>query len=146
MLRLLQWRRAMNMNEHRRQLRTGGCRSGIVLSAILLMLSGLAVQGQTEWAYTSITDNASTPLANDCRRPMSAGLYDLTANKTFVCFTGASMEPIVAAYDHGSNTWSTPVGIGIPDSSTDNHNYPHMFQSADGYGAPITPPVRSSSE
>jgi hypothetical protein len=81
-----------------------------------------------EWACTSITDNASTPLANDCRRPMSAGLYDLTANKTFVCFTGASMEPIVAAYNHGSNTWSTPVGIGIPEE----HAAAWMIQELNG--------------
>ena len=103
------------------------------LSLAVLLAAAAQLHAAPEWAYTSITDNASTPLANDCRRPMSAGLYDLTANKTFVCFTGASMEPIVAAYNHGSNTWSTPVGIGIPDSSTDNHDYPHMFQSADGY-------------
>ena len=78
---------------------------------------------------TTVTTSAETPMLGDVRRPMAAGYYDATAEKTFISFTGAGMEPYVAAYDHGTNAWSTPVGIGILDSSTDNHDYSHIFPS-----------------
>ena len=38
-----------------------------------------------------------------------------------------SMVPLVAAYDHISGTWGAPIAVSIPDTSSDNHDYSHIF-------------------
>ena len=98
---------------------------------IVFLMVSTSVNALPEWDVTTVTTDSSL-LANDVRRAMSAGLFDASVNKTFMCFTGAGMAPMIAAFDHDLKRWGDPVRIPIPDSSTDNHDYPHLFQSADG--------------
>lgn len=102
--------------------------AGVVLGAAAA-LQGCTTRG---WNVTTLTSDAAA-LAEDYRRPMSVGLYDAAVNKTFICYTGAGMVPMVAAYDHGSGRWGDSLAVSIPDRSTDPHDYPHIFMSADGH-------------
>lgn len=104
----------------------------IMLLFVFLASGAVCSYGVPEWSVKTVTTNAAS-LAYDCRRPMSAGLYDATVGKTFICFTGTGMVPLVAAYDHTSGTWGAPLAVNIPDTSTDYHDYSHIFMSADGH-------------
>ncbi|MGJ8693566.1 MAG: BNR-4 repeat-containing protein [Thalassotalea sp.] len=71
------------------------------------------------------------------------GLYNDTANKTWVTWAGENMSAYVREYDHTNQTWSKSKIIGqIPNTTffqynwtqqkNDHHNYPKMTQMDDG--------------
>jgi hypothetical protein len=74
----------------------------LIISAAVLVVASPVFAEVTEWDVTTVTTHAETPLHLDSRRPMAAGYYDATYGKTFISFTGAGMEPHVAAYDHAT--------------------------------------------
>jgi hypothetical protein len=77
------------------------------------------------------------------RRPIPVGLYDATANKTFVTWMGPGSDALVRAYDHATKTWSADKIAGKA-TFADKHNYPAMIKGRDGrlyifYGCHNTP-------
>ena len=105
----------------------------LLISAAVLVVTSPVFAEETEWDVTTVTTHAETPMHQDSRRPMAAGYYDATAEKTFISFTGAGMEPYVAAYDHSTGAWGSPVKVDVPGSSDDHHDYSHIFPTADGH-------------
>ena len=104
----------------------------LLISAAVLVVTSPVFAEATEWDVTTVTTHVDTPMHLDSRRPMAAGYYDATAGQTFISFTGAGMEPYVAAYDHSAGAWGSPVKVDVPGSSDDHHDYSHIFPSADG--------------
>lgn len=71
------------------------------------------------------------------KRPVAAGFYDASVEKTFVAWLGDDSNPFVQAYDHQSATWTASKRVGnIKASSSfegaDSHNYPLLIQADDG--------------
>lgn len=100
----------------------------LVLTMLLLLLTSV----------DSVFAASTTTIANNgvyaCRRTFGGGLYDSTANKTFVCWSGAGMDVYVNEYNHSTNAWGTPVKIADWDKPTANayHDYPTMVLLPDG--------------
>jgi hypothetical protein len=90
------------------------------------------VNALPEWEVTTVTTDSSL-LAHDARRAMSVGFFDASVNKTFMCFTGSQMGLMITAFDHDLKRWGALINIPTPDSSSDFHDYSHLFQSADGH-------------
>lgn len=71
------------------------------------------------------------------KRPMAAGFYDETVDKTFVAWLGARSNSYVQAYDHEFATWESPKRVTAIERSAffegpDRHNYPTLIQADDG--------------
>lgn len=99
----------------------------------------------TNFQVDRIAADAGT---KSCRRPLKAGLYDATSEKTFVTWLGENCSAVVAAYYHSTGEWTQPKRVG--ESFEDHHNYPHLVQTADGhlhifYGCHNTPLKRTRS-
>jgi hypothetical protein len=78
-----------------------------------------------------VTMTAATKVAaRTDRRPVAGGVYDPTANKTFICWAGKNEDAYVQSYDHATKVWSGPAKV--MGGGGDSHNYPTMVQAADG--------------
>lgn len=84
---------------------------------------------------------ANHSLSSD--RGTGFGVYNQSANKTWVTWAGENMNAYVREYDHTANNWSDSKIIGqIPytdffqygwsEQKEDHHNYPKMTQLKDG--------------
>jgi hypothetical protein len=81
-------------------------------------------------AWTTTTA-ASRVAARTDRRPVAGGVYDRSADTTFITWAGRDEDNYVQAYDHRAGTWSAPVKVG--DGDGDPHNYPTIVQADDGH-------------
>jgi hypothetical protein len=83
----------------------------------------------------------ATNHALTCDRETGFGLYNSTANKTWVTWSGEDMNAYVREYDHTLNTWNPVQVVGkIPNTTffqynwseqkNDYHNYPKITQMA----------------
>jgi hypothetical protein len=80
-------------------------------------------------SFTTMTP-ATRVAARTDRRPVAGGLYDATANTTFISWGGRNEDTFVQAYNHATATWSAPVRVMA--GGGDSHNYPTLIQAADG--------------
>jgi hypothetical protein len=60
------------------------------------------------------------------------GVYDGTADKTFVVYAGPEQDPYAAEYYHSSGSWTSPVKIGTNPLSGDHHGTPAIIQDDTG--------------
>ncbi|MBB3111524.1 hypothetical protein FHS18_003592 [Paenibacillus phyllosphaerae] len=98
---------------------------------VLCMLSLVsAVSVASAESISTIESNASY----HARRSFGTGLYDSTANKTFVTYSGPQMDVYVKAYNHATASWEPAVKVyDWDDSSTyAYHDYPTMVLLPDG--------------
>lgn len=100
------------------------------------MLLGACLPRAHAETYSVETLQSASPfgVSNSCRRPHTSALYDSTVGKTFVCWSGRNMDPVVQAFDHADEQWSAPRIVGAAACSTRwcYHDYPHMVRSHDG--------------
>lgn len=74
---------------------------------------------------------ASSVASRSDRRPDSGGLYDATADKTFIAWSGQDADTYVQAYTHSSKSWTDPKRLA--DGEADSHNYPMLVSAPDGH-------------
>ncbi|MFC7535103.1 BNR-4 repeat-containing protein [Actinoplanes sp. GCM10030250] len=114
----------------------------IALSAAAVLVAAAAVPGHAGAAVpvsrtgpsaapTSFTTVATNVAARSDRRPTNGGVYDRTAQKTFISWAGQFEDNYVQAYDHRAKIWSAPVKVA--DGGNDTHNYPTLIQAGDGH-------------
>lgn len=98
----------------------------VVIASVIGTPVALAI-GET---FTKIAGNETY----GCRRTFGGGLYDSTANKTWVCWSGPQMDIYVREYNHATNSWGTAVKVADVNTSGSNsyHNYPVMEILPDG--------------
>ena len=66
------------------------------------------------------------------RRPGQHAIYDSTADKTFIAFTGENTHPYVTYYDHTTGLYGDIIRVGTsPDE--DHHHYPMLLIDSSGY-------------
>lgn len=111
------------MARRRDVLRAGGLLAGSGL------LVGLPEAASAAPAFTVATVATSVAARTD-RRPVAGGLYDATANKTFISWAGLNEDTYVQSRDHATGVWSAP--IKVMSGGGDSHNYPTLIQAADG--------------
>jgi len=103
-------------------------RSRIVVLFLIVWITSSHTASAAEWHVVRVTENGS----KTCRRPMATGVYDATAEKLYVCWSGPAMRPQVAVFDQQSRKIIAVRDLEIPNSSSDDHDYPHIIQSSDG--------------
>jgi hypothetical protein len=106
------------------------------MTRVLTTLTVLATTFTLAPAALASTDfTVMTPASNVAsrsdRRPVAGGVYDVHTDTTFISWSGKDADSYVQAYDHRSNTWTTPKRIAGGES--DSHNYPTMIQADDGH-------------
>ena len=72
------------------------------------------------------------PINKNCRRPGMQAIYDSTADKTFIVFTGADTHPYITYYDHANKIFGNAVKVGASPSE-DYHHYPMLLIDSSGY-------------
>jgi hypothetical protein len=100
------------------------------LAATLLLLVAFALPAQAAPALDTVTMAS----VYGCLRTNGAGVYDATAGKTFVTYSGTRHDIYVKAFDHNTNTWSAAVKVATLNLTHDNayHDYPVLTQLGDG--------------
>jgi len=112
-----------------RSLKRGHMKNLILLISFIL-LSGL-VKAQTGWQATTISGSC----LGDVIRPMSVGVYDLKANKTYIAYIGPNSDIYVSQCDHNNgNTWNKNIHVAVnPTVMSAKYAYPQIVQTPDGY-------------
>jgi hypothetical protein len=105
-------------------LKTGG----LVVGGALL--AGLPAQVAYAAPTFTVKTVAMAKAARTDRRPVAGGVYDATANKTFITWGGQAEDTYVQSLDHATGVWSAPVKV--MSGGGDSHNYPTIVQAADG--------------
>jgi hypothetical protein len=102
----------------------------VILLLGLLLFSGL-LKAQTGWNATSISGNC----LGDVIRPMSVGVYDLKANKTYIAYIGPNTDIYASQCDHNNgNTWIKNIKVAVnPAVISAKYSYPQIVQTPDGY-------------
>src|SRR5688572_11032560 len=100
------------------------------LAATLLLLIAFAPPAQS----APTLDTVTTASVYGCLRTNGAGVYDATAGKTFVTYSGTKHDIYVKAFDHATSTWSAAVKVATLNLTHDNayHDYPVLTQLGDG--------------
>ena len=90
-------------------------------SAILIGMLFFAPMLRAQWAATEIAWSTY----NSTLRPMSQGVYDPYADKSFFCFMQENSNPYVVECNHagGLHTWGTPQKV-LTQPSAEKYNYP----------------------
>lgn len=68
----------------------------------------------------------------NCRRPGMHAIYDSTADKTFIVFTGEDTHSYITYYDHANKVFGDFVKVGASPSE-DYHHYPMLLIDSSGY-------------
>lgn len=100
----------------------------VLLAALLLLVFSATP------ANAATVDTVTPTSVYGCLRTNGAGLYDATAKKTFVTYSGTKHDIYVKAFDHTANTWSAAVKVATLNLTHSNayHDYPVLTQLADG--------------
>ena len=90
---------------------------------LLLVLVLAPVSGLADWQAVRIGQNTY----NSVLRPMSQGVYDPYADKSFLCFMQENSNPYVVECDHagGRHTWGTPQRV-FTQPAASKYNYPTL--------------------
>jgi hypothetical protein len=106
------------------------------LFSSFLSAAGSSAPKRVKWRslFSMKTETLASNYSSTCRRSFGAGLYDVAAEKTFVCWNGPGMSICVRAYDHAKRSWSGEVMACKLDYAKRYvyHNYPVMRLAPDG--------------
>jgi hypothetical protein len=108
------------------------CLAGLSLIALALPACGSPRDGAPSAPTTSIGTIANA--SYHARRTFGTGLYDATANKTFVTYNGANMDLYVKAFNHASGSWEASKLVAAWGDSSQGayHDYGTMVLMPDG--------------
>lgn len=102
----------------------------IVLSAVLVLS---LVQPAGAWNADFFDSDASGSATFEEMAISPQAIFDATANKTFITFQGAGLDPYVATYDHKSESWEGPYPYGQNFLQADPHGAPALVIDKAGY-------------
>lgn len=92
----------------------------------IAMGTDLLPQGPVDWFGVG-QEQCTNPLLG------THSVYDSTANKTFITWSGIRLRPFITYYDHALGAWGPVVQISTVTLTNDSHGMPQLCQDASGY-------------
>lgn len=102
-----------------------------IFTSVLLILC--LTQPAVAWKADFFEPNASGSATFEEMAISPQAIYDRDADKTFITFQGAALDPYVATYNHADDSWDGPYRYGQNFLSADPHGAPALVIDKNGY-------------